>query len=92
MSPEEFDKQYLAVGEQAIRDRRLPISMSGAKALEQLVQASKQKQYDDVIKQGEAVRRMYPEYICDANAYEFVAVADLAKGDKKAAVASAHGL
>ena len=31
--------------------------------------------------------RMYPEYIGDANAYEFLAVADLAKGDKKAAAA-----
>ncbi len=30
---------------------------------------------------------MYPEYIGDANAYEFVAAADLAKGDKKAAAA-----
>ena len=30
---------------------------------------------------------MYPEYIGDANAYELIAVADLAKGDKKAAAA-----
>ena len=35
---------------------------------------------------GRRLRSMYPEYIGDANAYEFVAVADLAKGDKKAAV------
>ena len=37
------------------------------------------------------VLRMYPEYIGDANAYEFVAVADLAKGDKKAAAAVLTG-
>ena len=30
---------------------------------------------------------MYPEYVGDANAYEFIAVADLAKSDKKAAAA-----
>ena len=29
---------------------------------------------------------MYPDYIGDANVYEFVAAADLARGDKKAAV------
>ena len=40
-----------------------------------------------MIQQGEAVRRMYPEYIGDANPYEFLAAADLAKGDKKAAAA-----
>ena len=57
------------------------------KALEQMVQAAEQKQYDAVIQQGEAVRRMYPEYIGDANPYEFIAVADLAMGDKKAAEA-----
>ena len=52
-----------------------------------MAEAAKQKQYDAVIQQGEAVRRMYPEYVGDANAYEFMAVADLAKGDKKAAAA-----
>ena len=56
-------------------------------ALEHLVEVAKQNQYDEVLREGEVVRRMYPEYIGDANAYEFVAVADLAKGDKKAAVA-----
>ncbi len=55
-----------------------------------MAEAAKQKQYDAVIQQGEAVRRMYPEYIGDANPYEFLAAADLAKGDKKAAEASAH--
>ena len=39
------------------------------KALEHLVEAAKQKQYDAVIQAGEAVRHMYPEYIGDANAY-----------------------
>jgi antibiotic biosynthesis monooxygenase (ABM) superfamily enzyme len=60
------------------------------KALEHLVEAAKQNQYDAVIQEGEAVRRMYPEYIGAANPYEFIAAADLAKGDKKAAESRAH--
>jgi tetratricopeptide (TPR) repeat protein len=50
-----------------------------------MVETAKQKQYDAVIQEGEVVRRMYPEYVGAANPYELIAVADLAKGDKKAA-------
>jgi cellulose synthase operon protein C len=57
------------------------------KAMEQMADAAKQKQYDAVLKEGEAVRRMYPEYVGDANPYEFIAAVDLAKGDKKFAEA-----
>jgi tetratricopeptide (TPR) repeat protein len=88
VSPEEFDKQYT----QWLNQRYGTTAASfdqWRKALEQLAEAAKQKQYDAVLKQGEEVRRMYPEYIGDANVYEFLAVADLdmAKGDKKAAAA-----
>jgi tetratricopeptide (TPR) repeat protein len=86
MSPEEFDKQYL----QWLDKRYGAMAASfndWRKALEQLVAAANQKQYDAVIQQGPSVIRMYPEYIGDANAYEFVAVADLAKEDKKSAAA-----
>jgi cellulose synthase operon protein C len=84
VSPEEFDKQYLAWLNQRYG------TMAGnfdewRKLLEHLVATAKQNQYDEVLREGEVVRRMYPEYIGDANAYEFLAVADLAKGDKKAA-------
>ncbi len=86
VSPDEFDKQYL----QWVNDRygKMAANLDAwRKAMVLLVQASDQKQYDAVIEQGDAVRRMYPEYIGDSSAYELVAVADLAKGDKKAAVA-----
>jgi cellulose synthase operon protein C len=86
VSPEEFDKQYL----QWI-DQRYGKMAAGfddwRKALEHMVKDANQKQYDGVITEGDAVRRMYPEYIGDANAYELIAEADLAKGDKKEAVA-----
>jgi cellulose synthase operon protein C len=85
VSPEQFDKQYL----QWI-DQRYGKMAAGfddwRKALEHVVQAANQKQYDGVIQEGENVRKMYPEYIGDANAYELIAEADLAKGDKKAAI------
>jgi cellulose synthase operon protein C len=85
VSPDQFDKQYL----QWI-DQRYGKMAAGfddwRKALEHVVQAANQKQYDGVIEEGDNVRKMYPEYIGDANAYELIAEADLAKGDKKAAV------
>jgi tetratricopeptide (TPR) repeat protein len=86
MAPEEFDKQYL----QWLNGRYGTMAANfndWRKALEQLVGAANEKQYDAVIQQGPAVIRLYPEYIGDANAYEFIAIADLAKGDKKAAAA-----
>ena len=85
VSPEEFDKQYL----QWLDERYGTIATNFDKwhhALEQLIEAADKKQYDAVLRQGEAVRSMYPEYIGGANVYEFVASADLARGDKKAAV------
>ena len=84
VSPEEFDKQYLQWLDKSYGTQAANFDQS-RKALEQLVEAAKQKQYDAVIQEGEAVRRMYPEYIGAANPYEFIAAADLAKGDKKAA-------
>jgi tetratricopeptide (TPR) repeat protein len=86
VSPDEFDKQYLLWLNQRYGAMAANFN-DWRKALEQLVEAANQKQYDAVIQQGPAVLRMYPEYIGDANAYEFIAVADLAKGDKKAASA-----
>jgi tetratricopeptide (TPR) repeat protein len=84
-SPEEFDKQY----SQWLNQRYGATAANFDQwhnALGHLIEAANQKQYDAVIRQGEAVRTMYPEYIGDANVYEFVASADLARGDKKGAV------
>jgi tetratricopeptide (TPR) repeat protein len=84
VSPDEFDKQYL----QWVNDRygKMAANLDAwQKAMVKLAQASEQKQYGAVIQQGEAVRSMYPEYIGDANVYQFLASADLAQGDKKPA-------
>ena len=86
LSPEAFDKQYLAWLNQRY-GKTVEVFDEWQKLLAHLVSVAKQNQYDEVLREGEVVRPMYPEYIGDANAYEFLAVADLAKGDKKAAAA-----
>jgi cellulose synthase operon protein C len=86
VSPEEFDKQYL----QWLNQRYGTIAANFDQwrhLLERLAQTAKDKRYDAVLQEGEVVRKMYPEYIGDANAYQFMAFADLDKGDKKAAAA-----
>jgi cellulose synthase operon protein C len=84
VSPEEFDKQYLQWIDQRYGTMAANFDQ-WRKALVQLAEADKQKQYDAVLQQGEVARRMYPQYIGDANTYEFLATTDLARGDKKAA-------
>jgi TolA-binding protein len=55
------------------------------KGLKALAQVAKDKQYDAVLEQGEKIRKMYPDYVYTANAYEFLAEAYLAKENKKSA-------
>jgi len=55
--------------------------------IKQLAQLDKEKNYDEVLREADGVLRLYPEYIYEANAYEFIAQADLAKDDKKGAAA-----
>jgi hypothetical protein len=52
--------------------------------LKDLVEQARNHNDDAVLKEGEEVIQMYPQYVYTANAYEFVAHADLAKGDKLA--------
>jgi cellulose synthase operon protein C len=86
MTPEEFDKQF---------DQWLDRDVGKAVAsfdqwrthLKHLIELEKAGKNDDVLTEGEEVRRLYPQYVYEANAYEFLAQADLAKGDKQAAAA-----
>jgi tetratricopeptide (TPR) repeat protein len=86
MEPEEFDKQFLDwldkdVGKTVANFDKWRVSVKN------LAQQAKNKNYDEVVKEGEEVRRLYPEYVYPANPYEFMAEADLARGNKQAAVA-----
>jgi cellulose synthase operon protein C len=90
MSPEEFDKQF-----QAWLYADLGKTAAGfdewRASLKALAAAAKAGNYDQVLKQGDEVRRMYPQYVEDANAYEFLAEAHLAKGEKRAAAEALEG-
>jgi len=86
VSPEEFDKQYAQWLEKSFGKTAANFD-DWRSRLKGLVEVAQQKQYDAVLVQGEAVRQLYPEYVGEANAYEFLADAHLAKGDKKAATA-----
>jgi tetratricopeptide (TPR) repeat protein len=54
-------------------------------ALKKLVADAQSHNYDAVLKEGPEVVQLYPQYIYDANAYEFIAEADMAKGNQSAA-------
>ena len=86
MSAEEFDKQFMEWLNDDI-GKVVDNFDQWRMHLKQLVELDKEKKYDEVLKEGEEVRRLYPQYVYDANAYEFMAAADLAKDDKKAAAA-----
>src|ERR1700722_4214653 len=87
VSPDTFDKQYLDWLNQRYGTMAANFD-EWRKSLERVAEASKLKQNDIVIQQGNAAIRMYPEYIGDANAYESVALVELDKGDKKGAAAA----
>src|ERR1700733_3062468 len=86
VSPDTFDKQYLDWLNQRYGTMAANFD-EWRKSLERVAEASKLKQNDIEIQQGPAAIHTYPEYIGGANAYEFVALAELDKGDKKGAAA-----
>jgi tetratricopeptide (TPR) repeat protein len=86
MPAQEFDKQF-----QAWLYGKLGKTAAGfddwREKLKAVAESAQQGNYDEVLKDGENVRRMYPQYVEGASAYEFLAEAHLAKGDKHAAAA-----
>ncbi|MDP9052423.1 MAG: tetratricopeptide repeat protein [Acidobacteriota bacterium] len=85
VSPKEFDKQY-----EAWLDKRVGTTVANFDKwrtdLKSLVGMSEKKDGDGVIAAAAAMVKLYPEYVEDANAYEILANAQLAKGNKQAAV------
>jgi tetratricopeptide (TPR) repeat protein len=86
MKPEEFDKQFLAW-----LDAQTKVTVNGFdewKAGVKLLNGeAKEKQWDDVIRNGEKIRDLYPDYVEAGSVYEFLSEAYLAKGDKAKAMA-----
>ena len=85
VSPEEFDKQYAAW-----LDKKVGTTVANfdtwREQLKALAKVADAKQDDEVITTAPAVIKLYPEYVDDANAYEFLAAAQIRKGNKPAAV------
>ncbi|MGA9629784.1 MAG: tetratricopeptide repeat protein, partial [Candidatus Acidiferrales bacterium] len=84
VTPEEFDKEFQAWLYKGVQPT-IDNFDKWREGLKNLAQASKDNNYDEVLKDGDAVVQMYPQYVYAANAYEFIAEADLAKGNKGAA-------
>lgn len=57
------------------------------KGLKKVVDLADAKDYDGVIKEGTAIRDMYPDYVEAHSVYEALASAYMAKGNKPAAIA-----
>jgi tetratricopeptide (TPR) repeat protein len=86
LSPEEFDRQFLAWidGKYGARATHFNEWREKSKAL---LIAFQQKQYDTVLAEGPALLAMYPEYVDEANLYVMMADADKARGDAKSEAA-----
>ena len=85
LEPEEFDKRFLAYVE---ADTKTSVDHfdEWKKSLKSIFELSKTKDWSAVIKQGTAIRDMYPDYVEEHSVYEALAEAYLAKGDKPAAI------
>jgi tetratricopeptide (TPR) repeat protein len=86
LKPEDFDRQFLEW-----LDKHVGKEAAGfdqwRQGLKEVAELARNHQYDQVDQKGEEVRRLYPDYVYDANVYEFLAEAYVAKGDKPQAAA-----
>ncbi len=84
LSADEFDQAYQAwLGKQVGSE---PAQFDvWREQLKALVELAKAKQNDAVIAAAPAVIKLYPQYVEDANAYEFLAEAQQAKNQQQAA-------
>ena len=86
MKPEEFDRQFLTWLD--AQTKRTVDGFDDWKTRIQTVAAeAKEKDWDAVIKNGTAIRDIYPDYVEAGSVYEFLSEAWLAKGDKAKAMA-----
>ena len=85
IEPDEFDKRFLAYVE-ADTKNAVDHFDEWKKSLKSIFEKSKTKDWSAVIKEGTAIRDMYPDYVEEHSVYEALAEAYLAKGDKTAAI------
>lgn len=86
IEPAEFDQRFLAFVE-ADTKTQVQNFDEWKKKLKVVADLAAKKDYDGVIKEGTAIRDLYPDYVEDANVYEFLATAYTAQGNAPAALA-----
>jgi hypothetical protein len=86
IEPEEFDKRFIAYIE---KDTQTEVAHfdEWKKRMRDVVKAADAKDWDTAIKEGNAIRDFYPDYVEDHSIYETLAKAYTAKGDKASAMA-----
>jgi tetratricopeptide (TPR) repeat protein len=81
MKPEEFDKKFLAALESETK-KTVEGFEAWSKKIREVAALAKAGKHDEVIKEAQAIRDVYPDYVEAGSAYEFLADAYLAKDDK----------
>ncbi|MCS7315107.1 MAG: tetratricopeptide repeat protein [Bryobacterales bacterium] len=84
LAPEELDARFLSWLEQSLR-ARLDGFAAWREGMKRLTEAARAGRHLEVVREGPAVRDLYPEYVEAGSAYELLATAHLALGDKAAA-------
>jgi tetratricopeptide (TPR) repeat protein len=85
VEPADFDRQFLAALEGETK-RTVENFDRWKEAVKRVDAALAGRNYDEVIRLGNEVRDLYPDYVEHHSVYEALAKAYLAKGDKAAAV------
>lgn len=86
LKPEEFDRQFLTWIE-ARTKKTVDGFDEWKKRIRGISESAKAKNWDEVIKEGTAIRDLYSDYVEAGSVYEFLAEAWIAKGDKAKAMA-----
>jgi tetratricopeptide (TPR) repeat protein len=86
VKPDEFDERFLSWLDASTGKtvRGFDEWKKGLKTVAMLVKAGRN---DDAIREGLAIRDIYPDYVENGSVYQLLAEAYLAKGDKPAAIA-----
>jgi tetratricopeptide (TPR) repeat protein len=85
MKAEDFDKEFLA-WLQARTSKQVTGFAGWRSKMKALGAAAAEKRYDEVIREGEALIDVYPDFVEHGNAYELVANAYAEKNDKASAM------
>ena len=84
LTPEEFDKAYLAWLQKQVGDE--PANFDKWRdGLKQVAALQKANNEDGILKSAPDLLKLYPEYVGDASLYEFLSTEQLARGDKAGA-------